>query len=61
MPTKGKTRRGLCIPLAASWNPQENEGRIDDLLSEHLPDGVWRENKAILEQLGQLPPLTPTK
>ena len=54
-PSERISRRGQSKPLTASWNPQENVGRIDDLLSDDLPDGVLIENSVILKQTGQLP------
>jgi hypothetical protein len=55
MPFERTSRRGQSKPLIASWNPEDNVGKIDRLLSDDLPDGVLIENVAILRQIGQLP------
>jgi hypothetical protein len=54
-PIERISRRGQGKPLTASWNPDDNVGRIEQLLHRELPDGVLVENKEILRQLGQLP------
>ena len=54
-PIERTSRRGQSKPLTASWNPEDNVGKIDRLLSDDLPDGVLIENFAILMQIGQLP------
>lgn len=61
-PVERTSRRGLDKPLTASWKPEENEGKIAQLLSGDLPDGVLTENRYVLRQLGQLPtpPVQPT-